>query len=251
MQIRRALCRIYTQIAICAEPACTPHCPLWRLPCISMSMMQVSMQTTQPLGGFMNQSVQPQPTSGDDALQCSARTTRVGDMQYRTLGSTGENVSLVGLGGSHIGKVDDEQLSLRIMRSAIDRGLTFMDNSWDYNEGQSELRMGRALRDGYRDKVFLMSKIDGRPRQAAAQQIDESLRRLQTDRVDLMQFHEVIRLEDPDRIFAAGGAVEAMLAAQKAGKIRYIGFTGHKDPYVHLRMLTVAQEHDLRFDTVQ
>src|SRR4051794_8981103 len=199
----------------------------------------------------MTQSTQTQHTGSDRALPSKGTTTRVGDMQYRALGSTGENVSLVGLGGSHIGKVDDEQLSLRIMRSAIDRGLTFMDNSWDYNEGQSELRMGRALRDGYRDKVFLMTKIDGRTRQAAAQQIHESLRRLQTDRVDLMQFHEVIRLEDPDRIFSAGGAVEAMLAAQKAGKVRYIGFTGHKDPYVHLRMLTVAQEHDLRFDTVQ
>src|SRR5207244_6972052 len=138
-----------------------------------------------------------------------------------------------------------------IMRSAIDRGLTFMDNSWDYNEGESELRMGRALRDGYREKVFLMTKIDGRTRQAAAQQIDESLRRLQTDRVDLMQFHEVIRLEDPDRFFAEGGAEEAMLEAKKAGKIRYIGFTGHKDPAVHLRMLEVGSKHRARFDAVQ
>jgi aryl-alcohol dehydrogenase-like predicted oxidoreductase len=172
-------------------------------------------------------------------------------MQYRNLGRTGERVSIVGLGGSHIGKVDDEQESIRIMRSAIDRGLTFMDNSWDYNEGKSELRMGKALRDGYRDKVFLMTKIDGRTKASAAQQIDESLRRLQTDHVDLMQFHEVIRLEDPDRIFAASGAVEAMLEARAAGKVRYIGFTGHKDPYVHLRMLTAAEEYGLRFDTVQ
>jgi aryl-alcohol dehydrogenase-like predicted oxidoreductase len=199
----------------------------------------------------MRQTAQSERTGGDRVSSVNEMTTRVGDMQYRVLGSTGERLSLVGLGGSHIGKVDDEQLSIRIMRSAIDRGLTFMDKCWDYNEGQSELRMGRALRDGYRDKVFLMTKIDGCTRQAAAQQIDESLRRLQTDRVDLMQFHEVIRLEDPDRIFAAGGAVETMLAAQKAGKIRYIGFTGHKDPYVHLRMLTVAQEYGLRFDTVQ
>jgi predicted aldo/keto reductase-like oxidoreductase len=178
-------------------------------------------------------------------------TTRVGDMQYRVLGSTGERVSIVGLGGSHIGKVKDEQMAIRIMRTAIDRGLTFMDNCWDYNDGQSELRMGKALRDGYRDRVFLMTKIDGRTREAAAAQIDESLSRLQTDRVDLMQFHEVIRLEDPDRIFAPGGAVEAMVAAQKAGKIRYIGFTGHKDPYVHLRMLDAAAAYGLRMDTVQ
>jgi len=178
-------------------------------------------------------------------------TTRVGDMQYRVLGSTGERVSIVGLGGSHIGKVKDEQMAIRIMRTAVDSGLTFMDNCWDYNDGQSELRMGKALRDGYRDRVFLMTKIDGRTREAAAAQIDESLRRLQTDRVDLMQFHEVIRLEDPDRIFASGGAVEAMVEAQKAGKIRYIGFTGHKDPYVHLRMLGAAATYGLRMDTVQ
>ena len=126
-----------------------------------------------------------------------------------------------------------------------------MDNSWDYNEGQSEIRMGKALRDGYRQKVFLMTKIDGRTKESAAQQIDESLRRLQTDHVDLMQFHEIIRMEDPDRIFAPGGAMEAMQAAQKAGKLRFIGFTGHKDPLVHLRMLEVAGQHNFRFDTVQ
>jgi predicted aldo/keto reductase-like oxidoreductase len=200
----------------------------------------------------MNRAIQAQDAGTEAAsLLTTPPTTRVGDMQYRALGRTGERVSIVGLGGSHIGKVEDEQLSIRIMRSAIDRGVTFMDNCWDYNDGQSELRMGKALRDGYRNKVFLMSKIDGRTQQAAAAQIDESLRRLQTDRVDLMQFHEVIRLEDPDRIFAAGGAVDAMLAAQKAGKIRYIGFTGHKDPYVHLRMLTVATDYGLRFDAVQ
>jgi aryl-alcohol dehydrogenase-like predicted oxidoreductase len=111
--------------------------------------------------------------------------------------------------------------------------------------------MGKALAGGYRNKVFLMTKIDGRTRASAAQQIDESLTRLQTDRVDLMQFHEVIRLEDPDRIFAEGGAMEAMLDARKAGKLRFIGFTGHKDPYVHLRMLDEARQHNFHFDTVQ
>ncbi len=138
-----------------------------------------------------------------------------------------------------------------MIRSAIDRGITFMDNCWDYNDGVSEVRMGKALQDGYRNKVFLMTKIDGRTKASAAQQIDESLQRLQTDHVDLMQFHEVIRLEDPDRIFAEGGAMEAMLEAKKAGKVRYIGFTGHKDPYVHLRMLDHARKHDFHFDTVQ
>ena len=172
-------------------------------------------------------------------------------MLYRTLGNTQETVSAIGLGGFHIGMQKDEQESLRIIRSAIDRGITFMDNCWDYNEGLSEIRMGNALRDGYRDRVFLMTKADGRTKASAAQQIDESLKRLQTDHVDLLQFHEVIRLEDPDRIFAEGGAVEAFRDAKQAGKIRYVGFTGHKDPLVHLRMLEIARQHDFQFDTVQ
>ncbi|MBO3457288.1 aldo/keto reductase [Aetokthonos hydrillicola Thurmond2011] len=177
--------------------------------------------------------------------------TRSGDMIYRTLGRTKEKVSVIGLGGHHIGRQKDEQESIRIIRSAIDRGINFMDNCWDYHNGGSEIRMGKALKDGYRQKVFLMTKIDGRTKASAAQQIDESLRRLQTDHVDLMQFHEILRLEDPDRVFAPGGAMEAMLEAQKAGKVRYIGFTGHKDPLVHLRMLEVANQNNFRFDTAQ
>ena len=133
-------------------------------------------------------------------------TTRNGDILYRALGRTGEQVSLVGLGGYHIGVQQEEQESLRIIRTAIDRGINFLDNCWDYNGGASELRMGKALRDGYRQKVFLMTKIDGRTKEAAARQLDESLRRLQTDHLDLLQLHEIIRLEDPDRVFADGGA---------------------------------------------
>ena len=174
-----------------------------------------------------------------------------GAMPYRILGRTGEKVSAIGLGGYHIGKQADEQESLELIRSAIDGGITFMDNCWDYNGGASEIRMGKALRDGYRDKVFLMTKIDGRSKESAALQIDESLQRLQTDHIDLMQFHEIIRMEDPDRIFAEGGAMEAIQAAKQAGKIRYIGFTGHKDPLVHLRMLEIAAIHKFRFDAVQ
>jgi len=175
------------------------------------------------------------------------------EVPRRELGRTGEKVSCVGLGGSHIGKVEDEQESIRIMRTAIDRGLNFMDNSWDYNDGDgvSETRMGKALRDGYRDKVFLMTKVDGRTKKAAKQQLDESLRRLQTDHVDLWQLHEVIRLEDPDQAFAEGGAIEALQEAKQAGKCRYLGFTGHKDPAVHLRMLETAAKHGFHFDTVQ
>lgn len=177
--------------------------------------------------------------------------TKSGEMIYRTLGRTKEKVSLIGLGGHHIGRPKDEQEGIRLVRTAIDRGINFMDNSWDYHNGGSEIRMGKALRDGYRQKVFLMTKIDGRTKQAATQQINDSLKRLQTDRIDLLQHHEIIRMEDPDRVFAPGGSMEAVLEAQKAGKIRYIGFTGHKDPLVHVRMLEVAAQNNFHFDTVQ
>ncbi len=168
----------------------------------------------------------------------------------RVLGHTGEKVSMLGLGGFHIGQQHDEQESIRIVRSAVDGGINFLDNCWDYNGGTSEKRMGMALRDGYRDKVFLMTKIDGRTKEAASAQINESLQRLQTDHVDLMQFHEVIRMDDPERVFKEG-ALAAVLEAKKAGKIRFIGFTGHKDPAIHLHMLAMAKANGFKFDTVQ
>jgi predicted aldo/keto reductase-like oxidoreductase len=183
--------------------------------------------------------------------QAWAAETKEG-IPYRALGRTGVQVSAIGLGGYHIGKKElEEAESIRIIRSAIDRGITFMDNCWDYNDGASEIRMGKALRDGYRQKAFLMTKVDGRTKEAAARQIDECLLRLQTDYIDLMQMHEIIRLEDPDRIFADGGAMEALVEAQQAGKLRYLGFTGHKDPLVHLRMLEIAAANQFRFDAVQ
>jgi aryl-alcohol dehydrogenase-like predicted oxidoreductase len=174
------------------------------------------------------------------------------DMPMRVLGHTGERVSALGLGGWHLGlpKVD-EPLAIRLVRSAIDRGMTFMDNSWDYNDGASEIRMGKALRDGYRERAFLMTKIDGRSKAEATRQLDESLRRLQVDTIDLVQHHEVIRFEDPDRMFDEEGAHGALVEAKKAGKLRYIGFTGHKDPHVHLYTLEVAKAHGVKFDTVQ
>ena len=182
-----------------------------------------------------------------DALRAESRN----GIPYRRLGHTGEKVSVVGLGGYHLGKQADPQESIGIIRAGLDEGINFLDNCWDYNGGESEIRMGNALRDGYRQKAFLMSKIDGRTKAAAASQISESLRRLQTDRIDLLQFHEVIRENDPDRIFAEGGAIEAVLDAQKAGKIRYIGFTGHKSPDIHLGMLATAAKHNFTFDSVQ
>ncbi|MFN6475718.1 aldo/keto reductase [Nostoc sp. DedQUE07] len=181
-----------------------------------------------------------------------SETTSNSEMQYRVIGSTGEKVSAIGLGGWHIAlKHVDEELGIRIVRTAIDRGITFMDNSWDYNGGVSEIRMGKALLHGYRDKVFLMTKIDGRSKKAAAKQLDESLQRLQVDCIDLVQHHEILRHEDPHRVFHEEGANAALIEARKAGKLRYIGFTGHKDPYVHLHMLEVAATNAFKFDTVQ
>jgi len=174
-----------------------------------------------------------------------------GDIPYRTLGRTGEEVSIVGLGGYHIGTQDlSEEESIRITRTAIDNGINFMDNCWDYNNGISEIRMGKALQNGYRDKVFLMTKIDGQYKMVAEQQIQESLQRLRTDHIDLLQFHEIIRIDDCYRVFGQGGAIEAALEAKEAGKIRYIGFTGHKSPEVHLKMLETAFKHQFAFDAV-
>lgn len=169
---------------------------------------------------------------------------------YRLLGSTGEKVSILGIGGFHMGSPSEKE-GIKIVRTALDRGINFLDNCWDCHNGLSEERMGHALRDGYREKAFLMTKIDGREEGIAARQIDESLKRLQTDHIDLMQFHEIIRGTDPGRIFAPDGAVKAMLAARKAGKIRYIGFTGHKSPAIHLEMLAAAERHSLPLDAVQ
>jgi uncharacterized protein len=185
-------------------------------------------------------------------LSTEAAQSATSEVTYRQLGRTGQKVSCLGLGGSHIGKSSlQEPEAIRLIRQALDRGLNFMDNSWDYNGGQSEIRMGKALRDGYRQKAFLMTKFDGRTKDSAAQQIDESLKRLQTDHLDLLQFHENIRFDDPDRFFAPGGAAEALVAARKAGKTRFIGFTGHKDPHIHLYMLELARKNNFQFDTVQ
>ena len=178
---------------------------------------------------------------------------RRGEMLYRRFGRSGEMISAIGLGGFHLGKnaVSDDEAT-RLVHQAVDRGITFVDNCWDYNQGRSELRVGVALdQGGYRDRVFLMSKMDGRTKQEAARQIDTSLKRMRTDRIDLVQHHEILRYDDPDRIFAEGGAMEAFVEARAAGKLRFIGFTGHKDPRIHLQMLAVAAERGFRFDAVQ
>jgi aryl-alcohol dehydrogenase-like predicted oxidoreductase len=176
-----------------------------------------------------------------------------GEMLYRTLGHTGEKVSLIGIGGAHLSrKPMTEDSAVKLLHAAIDRGINFLDNSWDYGHGNSEKWMGTALaQGGYRDKAFLMTKIDGRTKEAATSQLNTCLERLKTDRIDLIQFHEILRYDDPDRIFTEGGALEAMIEAKKAGKVRYIGFTGHKDPRIHLYMLDVARERGFLFDSVQ
>jgi len=172
-------------------------------------------------------------------------------MPYRILGRTREKVSLMGLGGSPIGARSHENESIRIIRTALDNGINVLDTCWDDNQGQGEIRTGKALRDGYRQKAFLIARIDGRTAEAACRQLDESLRRLQTDHVDLLQFHGILRSDDPERIFAPGGALEAVLAARVAGKVRYIGFSGHKSPDIHLKMLETAEARGFTFDTVQ
>jgi aryl-alcohol dehydrogenase-like predicted oxidoreductase len=174
-----------------------------------------------------------------------------GQIQRRALGRTGVRVSMLGLGGYHIGRAKDEAEGIRLVRMALDAGIDFLDNCWDYNDGRSEEWMGKALRDGYRKRAFLMTKLDGRTKKSAQAQLEQSLRRLQTEVIDLVQIHEVIRMEDAERCFAPGGAMEALTDARKAGKLRFIGFTGHKDPKIHLHMLETGFKNKLSFDAVQ
>ncbi|MGF6483715.1 aldo/keto reductase [Paraburkholderia sp. JPY419] len=217
----------------------------------------LAARPSRSAGSTSAEPANPDGTTGSldprDLLRVTDPGERRGDMLYRTLGRTGEKVSIIGLGGSHIGKPPvDPQMAVRLIHAALDRGINFLDNCWDYNGGQSELRMGTALsQGGYRQKAFLMTKIDGRTRTSAMQQLEESMKRLKTDHLDLVQFHEVLRFEDPDRIFGPDGAIEALVQARKDGKVRHIGFTGHKDPRIHLYMLDVAARHGFQFDSVQ
>src|SRR5262245_16608881 len=174
------------------------------------------------------------------------------DVLYRKLGRTGERVSAIGVGGWHLAlKGVTEKTAIAIVRRALDSGINFLDNCWDYNDGKSETRMGKALGGGYRDKAFVMTKIDGRSKDEATRQLDQSTKRLRTHCIDLVQHHEILRFEDPHRIFDKEGAHAALVAAKRAGKLRYIGFTGHKDPRVHLYMLEIAAQHGFTFDAVQ
>jgi predicted aldo/keto reductase-like oxidoreductase len=166
------------------------------------------------------------------------------DIPTRPLGATGVNVSILGLGGYHIGTIRDDSRSIRLIRGAIDSGVTFMDNAWEYHNGRSEELMGKALADGYRKKAFLMTKHHGRDKKTAMEHLEDNLRRLRTDVIDLWQFHEVVYDKDPEMIFAAGGGIEAAELAKKQGKVRFIGFTGHRDPVIHLKMLAYGYPWD-------
>ena len=179
-------------------------------------------------------------------------SAELSDIPRRPLGRTGERVSCIGLGGWHLALSHvSARLAEKLIHAAIDRGVDFMDNCWDYNEGTSEERMGKALAGGRRERVFLMTKIDGRSGKEATRQLEQSLKRLKTDCIDLVQHHEMLRFDDADRIFEEDGAQPALERAREAGKLRYIGFTGHKNPHIHLHTLEVALEHGTTFDAVQ
>ena len=197
----------------------------------------------------------PAPSSGGsdpaDERTGGGHSGQTGTVPTRPLGKTGALVSMLGLGGHHLGQAGSEEEAARLVHHALDHGLTFMDNCWDYHGGRSEEWLGKALAGGWRQKAFVMTKTDGHTREACGLQLEQSLNRLRTDVIDLVQFHEVIRKDDPDEIFAPGGAIEALLAARKAGKVRFIGFTGHKDPAFHLAMLARSDAYGFAFDTVQ
>lgn len=194
------------------------------------------------------------PTAGGagegQKASASSAPRETSSIPRRRFGATSESISILGLGGYHLG-VPEESEATRLMHRAIDAGMTFFDNCWSYHQGESERRMGKALAGSKREQVFLMTKIDGRTREAAARQIDQCLRRLATDRVDLMQVHEVVRHSDAPRVFSDDGAIRALEDARRAGKVRYVGFTGHKSPDIHLGMLREAERHQFRFDAVQ
>jgi uncharacterized protein len=178
--------------------------------------------------------------------------TTVHGIGRRKLGRSNAEVSIIGIGGYHLGlRSVSEPDAIRIVRTALDEGINFLDNCWDYNAGVSEERMGRALQDGYREKAFLMTKLDGRTGAAARQQLEQSLTRLKTDHIDLVQIHEVIRMTDPEQAFRPGNIIDVLQQARKQGKIRFIGFTGHKSPDMHLHMIETAYKQGFTFDTVQ
>ena len=192
-------------------------------------------------GSVAGSKAAPAQASGGGSMSAS-------QVPKRELGKTGMQVSALGVGGYHLGSTRDQKEATELVARALDAGINFFDNAWEYHKGESELRLGVALR-GKRDQAIVMSKVctHGRDKAVGMRMLEESLRRLQTDHLDVWQVHEVIYEDDPDLIFRPNGVAEALIEAKKQGKVRAIGFTGHKDPSIHLRML----EHDFPFDTVQ
>ncbi len=192
----------------------------------------------------------PLISGGSMAQQQSGQSPQIpsGEVPKKPLGRTGVQVSAMGLGGYHLGSAETDQTANEIVAKALDHGVTFFDNAWEYHDGLSEERLGKALK-GKRQQAFVMTKVctHGRDKKVAMRMLEESLRRLQTDHLDLWQIHEVVYDNDPDLIFAPNGAAEALMDAKQQGKVRFIGFTGHKDPEIHLKMLS----HNFAFDTVQ
>lgn len=190
----------------------------------------------------------PGGAMAQDQEKSQSQQVPSGEVPKKQLGRTGVQVSAMGLGGYHLGSAETDQAAVEIVAKAIDHGVNFFDNAWEYHDGLSEERVGRALK-GKRDRAFVMTKVctHGRDKKLAMRMLEESLRRLQTDHLDLWQIHEVVYDNDPDLIFAQDGAAEALTTAKQQGKVRFIGFTGHKDPEIHLKMLS----HDFPFDTIQ
>jgi aryl-alcohol dehydrogenase-like predicted oxidoreductase len=192
----------------------------------------------------------PLISGGSMAQQQSGQSPQIpsGEVPKKPLGRTGVQVSAMGLGGYHLGSAETDQTANEIVAKALDHGVTFFDNAWEYHDGLSEERLGKALK-GKRQQAFVMTKVctHGRDKKVAMRMLEESLRRLQTDHLDLWQIHEVVYDNDPDLIFAPNGAAEALMDAKQQGKVRFIGYTGHKDPEIHLKMLS----HNFPFDTVQ
>jgi aryl-alcohol dehydrogenase-like predicted oxidoreductase len=200
------------------------------------------------IGGGITMAQNLTRNAPDNATASATPAPGEPQVPQKPAGKTGLSLSALGIGGFHLGTATDQGVATEIVNQALDAGVNFFDNAWEYHEGESETRLGNALK-GKRDKAILMTKVctHGRGKEVAMRMLEESLRRLQTDYLDVWQIHEVIYYNDPDLIFAPGGVAEALLDAKKQGKVRFVGFTGHKDPSIHLRMLS----HDFPFDTVQ
>ena len=214
---------------------------------IKASIAATIMSPLTTLGGCSPNSENSAPSAVQGLGFAPPSIDVVNGMPYRFLGKTGAKVSLLGVGGHHIGRISAPQDAISVIRTALDEGVNFLDNAWGYNRGRSEELMGQALRGGYREKAFLMTKVYARDEKGSMENLEDSLRRLKTDVIDLWQFHEIDEKIDTEMIFAKDGAIHAAIKAKEQGKVRFIGFTGHKSPQAHMMML----QQDFPWDAVQ